>query len=149
LALAVTVPVTYAAANVVLRRWLSDISSLAVTLVALVLASGILVPAAALQSPPSAATRHDFWIAVASLAILGPIGTGLASYLFNKLIRDHGPLFASMTTNVVPLGAVLFGWLDAETVTPLQLTALGGVIAMVTLVQYRSAMSSQATRGNN
>jgi drug/metabolite transporter (DMT)-like permease len=138
LALAVTVPLSYAAANVVLRRWLSDVPSLAMTLVALLMASAILVPATALESPPPA-SQHEFWTAVASLAVLGPIGTGLASYLFNKMIRDHGPLFASMTTNVVPLGAVLFGWLDAETVTPLQLTALGGVIAMVTLVQFGAA----------
>ena len=45
---------------------------------------------------------------------------------------------ASYATNVVPLGAVLWGWLDAETITPLQLTALAGVLAMVTLVQYRA-----------
>jgi drug/metabolite transporter (DMT)-like permease len=138
LALAVTVPLSYAAANVVLRRWLSDVSSLLVTLVALVLASVALFPVTGIEGRPSA-SREAVFVAVASLALLGPVGTGLASYLFNKLIRDHGPLFASMTTNVVPLGAVFFGWLDGEIVTPLQLAAMGGVLSMVTLVQFGAA----------
>ena len=40
-----------------------------------------------------------------------------------------------MTTYLVPLGALLWGWLDRETVTPLQLACLIGVLAMVGLTQ--------------
>jgi len=139
LLLAVTVPLGYAAANVTIRRWLGDVSSLAVALAALVLSSVVLAPLAAWTPSPAHVDQRQYAAAVASLAILSLIGTGLATFLFNKLIREHGPLFAGMTTNVVPLGAVLLGWLDAETVTPLQLAALAGVLSMVTLVQYRAA----------
>jgi drug/metabolite transporter (DMT)-like permease len=144
LALAVTVPLGYAAANIVIRRWLGDLSSLAVTLASLVLSSFMLLPLAAGATPPPDVGEREFKLAVLSLGVLSLVGTGLATYLFNKLIREHGPLFAGMTTNVVPLGAVLWGWLDAETVTPLQLVALAGVVSMVALVQYRAAGAAEA-----
>jgi drug/metabolite transporter (DMT)-like permease len=60
-------------------------------------------------------------------------------YWFNYLVQHHGPLFAGMVTNVVPLGAVLLGWADQETVSPLQLAALIGIVIMVALVQYGGA----------
>jgi hypothetical protein len=58
--------------------------------------------------------------------------------MFNRLIRERGPLFAAMTTNLIPAGAVFSGWLDAERVTGLQMSALAGVVSMVALVQYAS-----------
>jgi hypothetical protein len=41
-----------------------------------------------------------------------------------------------MVTNVVPIGALMWGWADGETVTTLQIVALFGLIAMVSLVQF-------------
>ena len=84
----------------------------------------------------------DVRYAVAALALLGIVGTGLTTFVFNKLIQDHGPLFAGMAMNLVPLGAVLLGWLDAEQVTWPQLAALVGIVAMVTLVQFRAARAA-------
>ena len=49
-------------------------------------------------------------------------------------------LFAAMVTNLVPLGAMTWGWVDAEVITARQLIAFGGVLAMVVLVQYGSAV---------
>lgn len=139
IALALSVPLCYAIANTVIRRWLGHVASLLVTLTAFLLSTIILSPIAWLSAAPTPETTADGISAVASLAFLGIVGTGLATFLFNKLIREQGPLFAGMTTNLVPLGAVLFGWLDAEHVTPWQVMALVGIVAMVTLVQFRAA----------
>ena len=139
LALALTVPLGYAMTNVVIRQRLPHVGSLFLTLVALTASVVLLAPVAACTAstatPPTAEGRY----AVAALAVLSVVGTGVTTFVFNKLIRDHGPLFAGMTTNVVPLGAVLLGWLDAEEVTWSQVGALVGIIAMVTLVQFRAA----------
>ena len=69
----------------------------------------------------------------------GVLGTGLAMFLFNVLIHGHGPLFAGMVTNLVPVGALLWGWSDGEKVTMTQVKALVGLLLMVTLVQYDAA----------
>ena len=67
------------------------------------------------------------------------LGTGLAISMFYRLIRDHGPLFAGMVTYLVPVGAVMWGWADAERVTATQLVALAGVFISVAVVQYGAA----------
>ncbi len=57
-------------------------------------------------------------------------------FWFNKLIHDRGPLFAGMVTNLVPAGAVIWGWLDGEQVTTKQIAALAIILPMVALVQF-------------
>jgi drug/metabolite transporter (DMT)-like permease len=139
IALALSVPLGYAITNTVIRRWLAHVTPLLLTLMTFVVSIVFLAPLACIAPAPSTTSSADWSTALAALIFLGVVGTGLATLLFNKLIRDHGPLFAGMTTNLVPLGAVLVGWLDAEPVTPWQVAALLGILAMVTLVQFRAA----------
>ncbi|MGE0758365.1 MAG: DMT family transporter [Pirellulaceae bacterium] len=138
LTLAALVPCGYALANTVIRRWLQDLPALTLTFFLLTFSAALLLPLSQLQQPPSA-TGRVWWGAWLSVAALGLVGTGLATYWFNKLIRDHGPLFAGMTTNLVPLGAVLWGWLDRETVSGRQWLALAGIVMMVAWVQIGAA----------
>jgi len=137
--LALSVPLGYAITNTVIRRWLPHVTPLLLTLTTFAASIVFLVPAACLAPAPEGASTADWTTAFVSLLFLGVVGTGLATLLFNKLIREHGPLFAGMTTNLVPLGAVLVGWFDGESVTPWQVAALVGILAMVTLVQFRAA----------
>jgi drug/metabolite transporter (DMT)-like permease len=143
LALAMTVPLGYATTNVVIRQRLGHVGSLSLTLVSLTGSALLLAPLAVCTASTASVTAAERGDAIAALALLSVVGTGVTTYVFNKLIRDHGALFAGMTTNVVPLGAVLLGWLDAEQVTWQQLAALVGIIAMVTLVQFRAAGEPQ------
>lgn len=146
IAAAFTVPLGYAFANVAIRRRLTQASALLVTGVAFTASAVILAPCALVGSSPAPESVADSRNAVLALAFLGVVGTGIATFIFNKLVRDHGPLFAGMTTNLVPLGAVLFGRLDAERVSPLQVGALVGIVAMVTLVQFRGAGGKDTCR---
>jgi len=151
LALALTVPLGYAAANTVIRKWLTHVASVLLTGVSFVLTAGVLAPFAwtmpgpAAVAPASAETpwRIAFW----SLAVLGVVGTGVATYIFNHLVRRHGPLFAGMTTNVVPLGAVVWGWMDGEPISQSQVAAMLGILVMVSLVQYGGAARSRPAAG--
>lgn len=144
LALAVTVPLSYAVANTYLRRTLRDVPSvpLAGWLAA---APAILIsPLAVAQNSLSQvglsapAEPHGYTLAIASLAWLSIVGTGLTMCMFVYLVQSQGPLFAGMVTYVVPLVALLWGWLDGNLITLHQLIAIAGVIAMVALVQYGS-----------
>lgn len=159
LALAASVPICYALTNTYVRKRFVGVSSLSLSIASLGLAAGMLLPLGlALEPLPierqvaahsaqvtgesqrvARSSRDDLPLAVASILILGVLGTGLATYLFNRLVQEQGPLFAGMTTYLVPIGAVIWGWLDQEQVTPLQLVSLTGILAMVALVQYGAA----------
>jgi hypothetical protein len=44
-----------------------------------------------------------------------------------------------MVTNLVPIGALAWGWADHEQVTSPQIVALIGLVSMVTVVQFGAA----------
>ena len=143
LALAGTVPLGYALANICIRRRLLSISSLDLSFLALVWTAICLIPALCYDlSPAPPAVSGIAWPVIA-IVLLGCVGTGLANWMFNRLLHLEGPLFAGMVTNLVPLGAVIWGWADREHVSGLQWICLIGTMLMVGLVQYGSARSSR------
>lgn len=70
-------------------------------------------------------------MAVGSISLLAIVGTSFAVLLFNSLIQNGGPLFASMVTYIVPIFAIMWGVVDGEMVSIGQLLGvlivLGGV----------------------
>lgn len=77
--------------------------------------------------------------AVASLVILGVLGTGLAYVLNYRLIADEGPTVASTTTYLLPIVAVILGALVvSETVTLPMIAGMVVVLGGVALVQRRA-----------
>ena len=139
LLLALSVPLTYSIANCWIRRSLRHLPPLELTLLCLLMASSVLLPLSVAVGDTRTIETHNWPIALAAVATLGVAGTGIATLLFNKLVQDQGPLFASMTTNLIPIGAVLWGWSDGEHITPPQIAALAGILLMVTIVQFGSA----------
>jgi drug/metabolite transporter (DMT)-like permease len=142
LALALTVPLSYALGNTYLKWKLSHVHSVPLTALVLAIAAAWLAPLElapntlqwlGLAGPPQ---PNDLALAIAALAILGIVGTGVAVLLFIHLVVKEGPLFAGMVTYVVPVFALTWGAVDGETITSRQLVAMGGVLAMVALVQY-------------
>jgi drug/metabolite transporter (DMT)-like permease len=142
LLLASSVSFGYALVNVWIRRRLRHVSPLSMSLVSMGIATVILQSLSARTPSPTPPHAEAFWPAVISLLVLGVIGTGLAMFWFNKLIHERGPLFAGMVTNLVPAGAVIWGWLDSEPVTARQLTALAIILPMVALVQFGAPRQS-------
>jgi drug/metabolite transporter (DMT)-like permease len=141
LALALTVPLSYALGNTYLKWKLAHVHAVPLTALVLALAAVWLVP---LEAVPGALERlglagptrpADVAMSLGSLAVLGVIGTGVAVLLFIHLVVKEGPLFAGMVTYVVPVFALTWGAVDGETITVRQLVAMGGVLAMVALVQ--------------
>lgn len=67
--------------------------------------------------------------ALTYIAILGIVGTGLSNVLFFKLIQISSPVFASSTTYIIPVVAVVLGFIFmGETLNVFQ--ALGAVIVL-------------------
>jgi drug/metabolite transporter (DMT)-like permease len=141
LALASTVPIGYAFANICIRRRLLHISSLDLSFLALVWTAVCLIPALCYDLSPAPPAGSGMLWPLMAIVLLGLVGTGMANWMFNRLIHQEGPLFAGMVTNLVPLGAVIWGWADSEHVSTLQWICLLGTMLMVGLVQYGSAKS--------
>lgn len=142
LALAISVPLSYGFANAFLKRTLHKAPPLPTTAVMLATSGVVLLPVVA-ASPAlglgGPAEPADYPKAIAALALLGPIGTGLMMWLWVRLVNTQGPLFAGMVTYVVPLVAMMWGAFDGERITVSQLISIAGVLSMVALVQYRAA----------
>lgn len=149
LALAVTVPVAYAVGNTYIKARLSHLDPLPLTVLLLGVAGLVLLP---LQLFPGLVAcmglagpdEPSGWpLAIASMVLLAVLSTGIATVMFLQMVRRQGPLFAGMVTYVIPLVALAWGQYDSERLTTLQVTAIMGVLAMVTLVQWRAAGTNQ------
>ncbi|TLP72929.1 permease [Maribacter sp. ACAM166] len=113
----------------IIKKHLAHLSPLAVTTASfgvaffpafiLLLYSGVFY-----QFLDTIAMQQSIWY----LLILSLVGTALANILFNKLIKLSSPVFAASVTYLIPLVAVLWGFLDGEHMSLLQL--LGGLIIL-------------------
>jgi drug/metabolite transporter (DMT)-like permease len=54
------------------------------------------------------------WRALGFVALLGLMGTSIATVLFNKLVKLSTPLYASSVTYIMPIVSVMWGVLDGE-----------------------------------
>lgn len=61
------------------------------------------------------------------ITILSVVGTGIAKTMFNNLVHISSPVFASSVTYLIPIVAVVWGILDGEKLSFIQLFA-GGII---------------------
>jgi len=111
-----------------IKIYLSDLSPLSITTGNFII---ILIPAL------SVLYFSDFYTAIESIhtqsviiyvAILGIVGTALANVLFFHLIKISSPVFAASVTYLIPLVAFLWGMVDNEKLTFIQL--IGGLIIL-------------------
>ena len=57
---------------------------------------------------------RSFFVRVANINVLGVIGTGLAVWIFNLLIKETSSVFASSVTYLIPIVAIFWGVADGE-----------------------------------
>ena len=63
------------------------------------------------------------------ILILGVVGTGIANFLFFKLIQISSPVFATSVAYLIPIVAFCWGLLDHEILSLVQL--LGAFIILI------------------
>ena len=64
-------------------------------------------------------------------ALLGIVGSAIASAFFYVLIQKAGGLFASLVTYAIPIVAIFWALVEKENVTGLQIVSLGVILAGV------------------
>jgi drug/metabolite transporter (DMT)-like permease len=141
LVLTLIIPLSGALSNTFIKWRLPHVPAAPLTTMILVVAGLALVPLQLsphvmaswhIAPPAGAVVTPD---AVVFLLLLGVVGSGVSTMVFIWLVLQRGPLFAGMTTYVVPVLALLWGTFDNETISPLQIAAIAGVLTMVALVQ--------------
>jgi drug/metabolite transporter (DMT)-like permease len=73
-------------------------------------------------------------LALTYVLILGVAGTAIALILFNKLIQLSSPVFASSTTYLIPIVALMWGVLDDEKVMVAHVFGMAAIIGGVLIV---------------
>ncbi len=100
------------------KAWLQDMSPRDISIVSFVL----IVPAGLLMGLQSQAweplaNHPQGWASLGWVVALALGGTVIASFLFFRLVQLTSAVFGSMTSYLVPVVAVLWGWLDGETIS--------------------------------
>jgi drug/metabolite transporter (DMT)-like permease len=142
-ALTLSIPLSSALSNTIIKWKLGNVPAVPLTTGILAIAGLSLLPlefspaaksALHLSNPTETATALTW----AYVFTLGVVATGISTAVFVWLIIVRGPLFAGMTTYVVPVLSLLWGTVDSERISPQQLVAIAGVLSMVALVQSGS-----------
>ena len=102
--------------------------------------ASILIPSAFaffyFQTPTVMLTNPAAGPAFLYISILGIIGTAMAVFLFNGIIKKSSALFASSVTYLIPIVAVLIGLSFSEEITYNQVGAMVIVLLGVFIVNY-------------
>lgn len=81
------------------------------------------------STPISQSISHDIGLkSLLYLAILGLFGTALSLILFNRLVQISTALFASFTTYLIPMFAIMWGMIDREFLNSYQITGMGLIL---------------------
>jgi drug/metabolite transporter (DMT)-like permease len=88
-----------------------------------------------LFSDLSSAIATENWVRNLSfIAILAVIGSATAMFLFNMLIRDTSPVFATSVTYFIPIVATMWGLADNEHLTSSMLVSVIFIFAGVYII---------------
>jgi len=108
----------------ILKKYLSDLSALSVTLGNFIV---LIIPTTFVLWYSGFFETFEYTKATKSsliyLTILAVFGTAIAKTLFNRLVQISSPIFSASVTYLIPIIAVFWGLLDGEKLTITQLIA--------------------------
>lgn len=130
---------SYGISYVYMDRYLARRGINPVTLSACQLLAAAALLAMALGVAGTPAPRLDVTVVV-SIVILGVLGTGVAYVLNYQIITSEGATIASTVTYLLPIVAIILGFLVlGEYITPLDLAGIALILAGIALTRNRNA----------
>lgn len=120
-----------------IKKYLSDVSPLAITTGNFLT---LLIPAVIILFANGYAevmTQPEVIHSTLFIMVLGMIGTGIANILYYQLIQITSPLFASSVTYFIPIVAMSWGMLDGESLNFMQLVGAGVILSGVYLASKK------------
>ncbi|MEO7461971.1 MAG: DMT family transporter [Ferruginibacter sp.] len=92
-------------------------------------------------------TTSSILLSIGATAILGILGTALASILFYVLIKRAGPVFSSMVTYCIPIVAIFWGIIYGEAVGWIQVLCLLIILAGVYIANRKRKTTASEKGG--
>ena len=100
--------VGYAVGANITKNYLYDVSPVAITAGSLIIASIIMLPIAVYEFPYGKTISLTAWV---SVICIGVFSTAIALIFMNQLIKSIGPMRATSITLVIPIFAIILGYL--------------------------------------
>ncbi|CAL2090028.1 DMT family transporter [Tenacibaculum sp. 190524A02b] len=124
----------------IIKKYLQDLEALAITTGNFVL---IVIPALLVLIFSGFFTSFELTekteLSLVYIFILAIVGTGLAKIMFNKLIQISSPIFSTSVTYLIPIVAVIWGVVDGEKLSLIQLFAALVILFGVYLVNKQNS----------
>ena len=119
----------------ILKKYLHDLDALSITVGNFML---LILPAFIVLYFTEFFTTFEYnetsKMSLIYISILAIFGTGLAKILYNHLIQISTPVYSSSVTYLIPIVAIMWGILDGEKISVVQILAGGIIIFGVYLV---------------
>lgn len=118
---------------------ITDLKSLTITSVALLLIGPLALVYLLVFTPFTSTVSGNpaAWKPLGYVVLLGIMSTSIATILFNRLIKISTPLFASSSTYIIPIVAVIWGLLDGEKLASGHFIGMAAIIAGVYLANKK------------
>lgn len=133
--LIVLATVSYGISSNIIKKFLFDIRPVTINAVAF---SFMLLPALLVlymtHLPQAFATHDNAMTALGYIAILGIVGSGVASVIYFRLIHHTTALFASSVTYLIPIVALFWGLLAGESIGLIDYAGMALILSGVYLV---------------
>lgn len=100
--------VGYAIGANITRNYLDNVSPVAITAGSLIIGSVIMLPVALYEFPYGKSISLMAWV---SVICIGVFSTAIALIFMNQLIKSIGPMRATSITLVIPIFAIILGYL--------------------------------------
>lgn len=118
-------------------RYVSDLSALVSSAWTFAVAGGLSLLILFTSDFFSRMMRPAELPALLALVTLGVLGSGLMSFVFNRVVQLASPLFASSVTYLIPIVALLWGFLDGEQIYAVQYLGMAVCLSGVYLVNRK------------
>ncbi len=119
--------VGYALGANITKNYLDDISPIAITAGSLIIASVVMLPIAVVEFPYGKSISLVAWV---SVICIGVFSTAIALIFMNQLIKSIGPMRATSITLVIPIFAIILGYLLLGEALDL-LAIIGSVVILI------------------
>lgn len=131
---AVVATVFYAISTNIIKFQLHDLKSLAITVLAFSFVGPIALIYVLTTDLSVKIQEPGAYGAMGYIAILGIIGTAVAVWIFNGLIKMTTPIFAASVTYLIPIVAIAWGVIDGEQLLPRHFIGVAAILSGVYLV---------------
>jgi drug/metabolite transporter (DMT)-like permease len=126
--------ISYAAGSLYSQHKLGDSSGLLVSTASALWGALVILPFGIAQGPGEVPR----WGAIASVAVLGLLGTALGLLIYLRLLEAHGSAKASLVVYLLPVTALFYGTVFLD--EPLRVTAIVGLALILAGVALASGL---------